>query len=79
VTFGFKQFEIWIVLICNLLFAVISSVCHTISFNEKLGGSLWTNKSRLDTKYEWINVAELDVVVGPVKTIETNVNIKGFG
>lgn len=47
----------------NLLFSIITSVGHTVTFDEELGGSLWTNQSRLDTKYEWINVAEFNVVV----------------
>jgi hypothetical protein len=32
---------VWIMLEGNLLFAVITSVSHTISLDEELGGSLW--------------------------------------
>jgi hypothetical protein len=51
---------------------------HTVTFYLKLGGSLWTNESRLDTKDEWIDVAEFDVIVTPVKSVETNINIEGL-
>jgi hypothetical protein len=59
----------------NFLFAIITSVGHTITLYLKLGGSLWTNESRLDTKDEWIDVAEFNVIVTPVKSVETNINI----
>lgn len=58
----------------NLLFAIIASVSHTITLNQKSGCSFWTYESWLDTKYEWIDVSELYFVTTPVNTVHTHVN-----
>jgi hypothetical protein len=36
-----ENFVVWVVLEGNPLFLVISGVGHTVTLNEKLGGSLW--------------------------------------
>jgi hypothetical protein len=53
-------------------------VGHTVTFDEELGGSLWTDESWLDTKHEWIDVAELDFIVTPVETIERDINVESL-
>lgn len=53
----------------NLLLAIVTSVSHTITLNQESSGSLWTDESWFDTKYEWIDVSELYFVSTPVNTV----------
>jgi hypothetical protein len=62
----------------DLLFAVVTSVGHTVTFNEELSGTLWRDESWLDTEDEWIDIAEFNVIIGPVETVETDINIEGL-
>jgi hypothetical protein len=72
------QMVVWVVLECNLLLAVVTSVGHTVTFNEELAGTLWRDESWLDTEDEWIDIAEFNVIIGPVETVETDINIEGL-